>query len=42
MKNSKEQKILKIIIDDKLKSHVKNLCKKALQTFWALTRYQGT
>ena len=33
MKNSKEQKILGVTIDNKLtfKSHIKNLCKKASQ-----------
>ena len=40
MKNSNEEKILGIIIDNKLKfkSHVKNLCKKASQKIWALSR----
>ena len=40
MKNSKEEKILGVIIDNKLrfKSHVKNLCKKASQKIWALSR----
>ena len=40
MKNSKEEKILGVIIDNKLrfKSHVKNLCKKASQKVWALSR----
>ena len=40
MKNSKEEKVLGVIIDNKLrfKSHVKNLCKKASQKIWALTR----
>ena len=39
MKNSKEEKILGVIIDNKLrfKSHVKNLCKKASQKIWALS-----
>ena len=39
IKNSKEEKILGVIIDNKLrfKSHVKNLCKKALQKIWALS-----
>ena len=39
MKNRKEQKILGVIIDNKLrfKSHVKNLCKKASQKIWALS-----
>ena len=40
MKNSKEEKILGVIIDNKLrfKSHVKNLCKKASQKIWAFSR----
>ena len=40
MKRSKEEKILGVIIDNKLrfKSHVKNLCKKASQKIWALSR----
>ena len=40
MKNSKDEKILGVIIDNKLrfKSHVKNLCKKASQKIWALSR----
>ena len=40
MKNSSEEKILGKTIDDKLsfKSHVKNLCKKASQKIWALSR----
>ena len=40
MKNSKENKILGVIIDNKLrfKSHVKNLCKKISQRIWALSR----
>ena len=40
MKNSKEEKILGVIIDNKLrfKSHVKNLCKKTSQKIWALSR----
>ena len=40
MKNIKEQKISGVIIDNKLrfKSHVKNLCKKASQKIWALSR----
>ena len=40
IKNSNEEKILGIIIDNKLKfkSHVKNLCKKASQKIWALSR----
>ena len=40
MKNSKEEKILGVIIDNKLRfrSHVKNLCKKASQKIWALSR----
>ena len=39
MKNSKEEKILGVIIDNKLRfrSHVKNLCKKASQKIWALS-----
>ena len=40
MKNSKKEKILGAIIDNKLmfKSHAKNLCKKASQKIWALPR----
>ena len=40
MKNSKEEKILGVIIDNKLrfKSHVKDLSKKASQKIWALSR----
>ena len=41
MKNSKEEKILGVIIDNKLrfKSHVCNkLCKNASQKIWALSR----
>ena len=40
MKNGKEEKILGVIMDNKLrfKSHVKNLCKKAFQEIWALSR----
>ena len=40
MKNSKEQKILGVTIDNKLtfKSHIKNLCKKASQKIGALSR----
>ena len=40
MKNRNEEKILNVITDDKLrfKSHVKNLCKKASQKIWALSR----
>ena len=40
IKNHKEEKILGVIIDNKLrfKSHVKNLCKKASQKIWALLR----
>ena len=40
MKDSKEEKILGVIIDNKLrfKGHVKNLCKKASQKIWALSR----
>ena len=40
MKNSKEQKILGVMIDNKLnfKSHIKNLCKKALPEIGALSR----
>ena len=40
MKNSKEKKILGIIIDKKLrfKSYVKKLCQKASQKIWALSR----
>ena len=39
MKSSKDKKILRVIIDNKLrfKSHVKNLCKKASQKIWALS-----
>ena len=45
MKNSEEQKILGINIDNKLdfKSYVKNLCKKASQKNLGLSKdYQGT
>ena len=40
MKNSKEEKTLGVIIDNNLsfKSHIKNLCKKASQKIWALSR----
>ena len=40
MKNSKEQKILEVTIDNKLtfESHIKNLCKKASQKTGALSR----
>ena len=40
MKNHEKEKILGVIIDNKLrfKSHVKNLCKKASQKIWALSR----
>ena len=40
MKNCKEEKITGIIIDNKLtfKCNVKNLCKKDLQTVWALAK----
>ena len=40
MKNSKEEKVLRLIIDNKLrfKSHAKNICKKASQKIWALSR----
>ena len=40
MKNSKEQTILELTIDNKLtfKSHIKNLCKKASQKISALSR----
>ena len=31
MKNSSEEKVLGVTIDNKFKSHVKNLCKKDLQ-----------
>ena len=39
LKNSKEEEILGVIIDNKLrfKSHVKNLCKKTSQKIWALS-----
>ena len=38
--NGKEEKILRVIIDNKhrFKIHVKNLCKKASQKIWALSR----
>ena len=38
MKNSKEEKILGVIIENKLrfKSHLKNLCEKASQKIWAV------
>ena len=41
MKNSKEEKILGLIIDNKLrfKSHVKGLCKKVFEKIWALPRW---
>ena len=40
IKNSSEEKILGITTDNKLKfkSHVKNLCTKASQKIWALSR----
>ena len=40
MENSKEQKILGVIIDNKLnfKSHISELCKKASQKVAALSR----
>ena len=40
MKNSKNEKLLGVIIENKLrfKSHIKNLCKKASQKIWALSR----
>ena len=40
MKNSKEQTILEVTIDDKLtfKSDIKNSCKKASQKICALSR----
>ena len=40
MKNSKEQKILGVTIDNKLtfKIHIKNVCKKASQKIGALSR----
>ena len=43
MKNSKEEKILGVIIDNKLsfKSHIKELCKKASQKLAALSRLSG-
>ena len=39
MKNSSEEKILGITIDNKLKfkNPVKNLCKKASEKIWALS-----
>ena len=39
MKNSKEQKIIRVTIDNKLtfKSHIKNLCKQASQKIGALS-----
>ena len=41
IKNSKKEKILGVIIDNKLrfKSHVKNLCKKTSQKIWALSHF---
>ena len=41
MKNSKEEKILGLIIGNKLrfKSHVKSLCKKVSEKIWALPRW---
>ena len=40
MENSKEQKILGIILDNKLnfKSHISELCKKAVKKIAALSR----
>ena len=40
MKNSKEKKILGVIIENKLrfKNHLKNQCKKPSQKFWAVSR----
>ena len=40
VENSKEQKILRVIIDNKLnfKSHISELCKEAFQTIAALSR----
>ena len=40
MKNSKNEKLLGVIIENKLrfKSHIKNICKKASQKIWALSR----
>ena len=40
MKKSKEDKMLGVIIDNKLrfKTHVKDLCKRASQKIWALSR----
>ena len=38
MKNSKEEKVLGVIIKLRYKSHGKNLCKKASQKIWALSR----
>ena len=40
LKNSKEQKVLRVTIDNKLifKSHMKNLCKKVSQKIGALSR----
>ena len=39
MKNNNEEKILRIIFDNKpkFKSHMKNLCKKTSQKIWALS-----
>ena len=39
IKNSREEKILVVIIENELrfKSHVKNQCKKASQKIWALS-----
>ena len=37
MKISKEEKLLGVIIGNKLKSHEKHLCKKASQKIWALS-----
>ena len=38
MKNSTEEKILGITLTINVKSHVKNLCKKASQKIWAWSR----
>ena len=40
MKNSSREKVLGIIINNKLKfkNHVKYLCKKASKEIWALSR----
>ena len=38
IKNSLQEKVLEIVIENKLESHVENLCKKAGQILHALAR----